>query len=164
MGAIGALEQLTINDVRDFYQNNFTQANVVIGLAGATRRSFRDQVQTDLAKLPKGTPKRNENGQPEQAPGIKIQIVQRETRSTAVSLGFPINVRGQTKTARRSQSWLRTSEQHRPATAIFIRGCARRVGLNYGDYAYIEYSARELFSLSDLGRPSEQIFSGSGLM
>jgi len=92
MGAIGALEKLTLKDVRDFYQSNFTQANVVVGLAGGYPEKFPGQVQTDFAKLPKGSPNGMKLGNPEQAAGTKIQIVQRETRSTAVSLGFPINV------------------------------------------------------------------------
>src|SRR2546429_3443129 len=54
MGAISALEKLTIKDVRDFYQANFTQANLVIGLAVGYPEKFPPQVQADLAKLPQG--------------------------------------------------------------------------------------------------------------
>src|ERR671937_2290395 len=34
LGAVGSLERLTLEDVRDFYRRNYTQANLVIGLAG----------------------------------------------------------------------------------------------------------------------------------
>src|SRR3977135_1970400 len=92
MGAIGALEQLTLKDVRDFYQNNFTQANVVVGLAGGCPEKFPGPVATNCVTLLKGSTDGMKLVNPEQSPGTKIQIVQRETRSTAVSLGFPINV------------------------------------------------------------------------
>src|SRR6266699_951178 len=34
MGKIGSLERLTLGDVREFYRNHYTKANLVIGLAG----------------------------------------------------------------------------------------------------------------------------------
>jgi zinc protease len=34
MGSVSALEKLTVKDLRDFYQANYTRANLVIGLAG----------------------------------------------------------------------------------------------------------------------------------
>src|SRR5437016_13629969 len=74
MGALGALGKLTIKDVRDFYQNNFTQANVVVGLAGGYPEKFPRQVQADFAKLPKGSLNGMKLGNPVQAPGTKIQI------------------------------------------------------------------------------------------
>jgi len=160
MGAIGALEQLTINDVRDFYQNNFTQANVVVGLAGGYPEKFPAQVQTDFAKLRKGSPNGMKLGNPEQAPGIKIQIVQRETRSTAVSLGFPINV------TRPNKDWPALAVvasyfgQHRSSNSYLYQRLREARGLNYGDYAYIEYFPRGMFQFqpdANLGR-QQQIF------
>src|SRR5229473_1257518 len=56
IGAIGALEKMSIKDVRDFYQQNFTQANLVIGLAGGYPEIFPRIVQTDFEKLPAGKP------------------------------------------------------------------------------------------------------------
>ena len=68
-GAIGALEKMTIKDVRDFYQNNFTQANLVMGLAGGYPEKFPAQVQSDFAKLPKGSPNGMKLSRPAQTPG-----------------------------------------------------------------------------------------------
>src|SRR5713101_6160917 len=55
-GAVGALQKMTIKDVRDFYQQNFTQANLVIGLAGGYPEKFPGKVKSDFAKLPTGSP------------------------------------------------------------------------------------------------------------
>jgi zinc protease len=160
MGAIGALEKLTIKDVRDFYQTNFTQANLVIGLAGGYPEKFPGQVQADFAKLPKGSPNGLKLSTPAQTPGTKIQIVQRETRSTAVSLGFPINV------TRPNKDWPALAVvasyfgQHRSSNSYLYQRLREARGLNYGDYAYVEYFPRGMFQFqpdANLGR-QQQIF------
>jgi zinc protease len=160
MGAIGTLEKLTIKDVRDFYQANFTQANLVIGLAGGYPEKFPAQVQADFAKLPKGSPNGLKLSTPTQTPGTKVQIVQRETRSTALSLGFPINV------TRPNKDWPALAVvasyfgQHRSSNSYLYQRLREARGLNYGDYAYIEYFPRGMFQFqpdANLGR-QQQIF------
>jgi zinc protease len=160
MGAISALQKLTIKDVRDFYQSNFTQANLVIGLAGGYPENFPAQVQTDFAKLPKASPNGLKLSQPAQAAGTTIQIVQRETRSTAFSLGFPISV------TRPNKDWPALAVvasyfgQHRSSNSHLYQRLREARGLNYGDYAYIEYFPRGMFQFqpdANLGR-QQQIF------
>lgn len=160
MGAIGALEKLTVKDVRDFYQSNFTQANLVIGLAGGYPEKFPAQVQADFAKLPRGSTNGLKLSTPIQTPGTKIEIVQRETRSTAVSLGFPINV------TRPNKDWPALAVvasyfgQHRSSNSYLYQRLREARGLNYGDYAYVEYFPRGMFQFEpdpNLGR-QQQIF------
>jgi len=160
MGAIGALEKMTIKDVRDFYQSNFTQANLVIGLAGGYPDKFSGQVQADFAKLPKGSPDGLKFSRPLQTPGTRIEIVQRDTRSTAASLGFPINV------TRPNKDWPALAVvasyfgQHRSSNSYLYQRLREARGLNYGDYAYIEYFPRGMFQFEpdpNLGR-QQQIF------
>ncbi|MDX6531233.1 MAG: zinc protease [Blastocatellia bacterium] len=160
MGAISALEKMTINDVRDFYQNNYSQANLVIGLAGGYPEKFPAQLQSDFAKLPKGSPAGLKISTPVQAPGTKIEIVQRETRSTAVSLGFPISV------TRPNKDWPALAivasyfGQHRSSNSYLYQRFREARGLNYGDYSYIEYFPRGMFQFqpdANLGR-QQQIF------
>ena len=160
MGAIGAQEKMTVKDVRNFYQNNFTQANLVIGLAGGYPEKFPGQVRSDFAKLSKGSPNRIKLSRPVQPPGAKIQIVQRETRSTAVSLGFPIAV------MRANKDWPALAVvasyfgQHRSSNSYLYQRLREARGLNYGDYAYVEYFPRGMFQFqpdANLGR-QQQIF------
>ena len=54
MGTVSALDALTLKDVRDFYQTNYTRANLVIGLAGGYPADFPKRVEADFAKLPTG--------------------------------------------------------------------------------------------------------------
>ena len=160
IGAVGALEQMTLKDVRDFYQNNYTHANLVIGLAGGYPEIFPKVVQTDFEKLPAGKPSAVSISPPTQLPGTKIQIVQRETRSTGISLGFPINV------TRADKDWPALAVvasyfgQHRSSNSYLYQRLREARGLNYGDYSYVEYFPRGMFQFQpdpNLGR-RQQIF------
>jgi zinc protease len=159
-GAVSALQNLTLKDVRDFYQTNYTQANLVIGLAGGYPENFPNQVESDFTKLPKGTAARARFARPMQSPGTRIEIVQRETRSTAISLGFPINL------TRADKDWPALAVvqsyfgQHRSSNSYLYQRLREARGLNYGDYAYIEYFPRGMFQFepdANLGR-QQQIF------
>lgn len=159
-GGISALEKMTIKDVRAFYQSNFTQATLVLGLAGGYPEKFPEQVQADFAKLPKGSPAGIKLSRPAQEPGTRIEIVQRETRSTAISLGFPIGV------TRPNKDWPALAVvasyfgQHRSSNSYLYQRLREARGLNYGDYAYIEYFPRGMFQFTpdaNLGR-QQQIF------
>src|SRR5207302_606115 len=157
MGAVSALERMTIKDVRDFYQANYTRANIVIGLAGGYSVDFPKRVEADFAKLPVGAIDQlsPQFTQPRLDAGTKIEIVQRETRSTAISLGFPISV------TRADKDWPALAVvasyfgQHRSSNSYLYQRLREARGLNYGDYAYIEYFPRGMFQFQpdpNLGR------------
>jgi zinc protease len=160
MGAVGALQKMTIKDVRDFYQSNYTRANLVIGLAGGYPEIFPKVVQTDFEKLPPGKPGAVTINPLTQLPGTKIRIVQRETRSTGISLGFPIDV------TRADTDWPALAVvasyfgQHRSSNSYLYQRLREARGLNYGDYSYVEYFPRGMFQFQpdpNLGR-RQQIF------
>ena len=159
-GAVGALERMTLKDVRDFYQANYTQANLVIGLAGGYPEGFPKTLEADFTKMPKGKPTAAKFAFPRQTLGTKIEIVQRETRSSAISLGFPITV------TRADKDWPALTivasyfGQHRSSNSYLYQRLREARGLNYGDYAYIEYFPRGMFQFQpdpNLGR-RQQIF------
>jgi zinc protease len=159
-GAVSALQGMTLKDVRDFYQSNYTQANLIVGLAGGYPDGFPKQVESDFAKLTKGKTASVRYARPMQTPGTRIQIVQRETRSTGISLGFPISV------TRAHKDWPALAVvasyfgQHRSSNSHLYQRLREARGLNYGDYAYIEYFPRGMFQFQpdpNLGR-QQQIF------
>lgn len=159
-GSVSALERLTLDDVRNFYRQHYTQANVVLGLAGGYPSSFPEKVTTDLAKLPAGQPVRAKFEGPKLDPGMHVEIIKRETRSTAFSLGFPISVK------RGDKDWPALAVaasylgQHRSSNSHLYQRLREARGLNYGDYAYIEYFPRGMFQFTpdpNLAR-SSQIF------
>ncbi|HEX7998573.1 MAG TPA: pitrilysin family protein [Pyrinomonadaceae bacterium] len=160
MGSVSALEKLTLADVTGFYRTHYTQANLVVGLAGGYPDDFPSKVLADFAKLPKGKAARTKIAAPTVAPGMKIGIIKRDTRSTAISLGFPIGV------TRADKDWpalmLISSYfgQHRSSNSYLYQRLREARGLNYGDYSYIEYFPRGMFIFQpdpNLGR-QQQIF------
>ena len=159
-GRIGSLEKLTLDDVRQFYRDYYTRANLVIGLAGGYPKGFAEKVETDFANLPSAAADKRRFENPKLSSGMHIEIVERETRSTAISLGFPIDVN------RASKDWpalaLAASYfgQHRSSNSYLYQRLREARGLNYGDYAYIEYFPRGMFQMTpdaNLAR-QQQIF------
>ena len=77
--------------------------------------------------------------------GLEVEILEKDTRATAISFGFPIAVnRAHPDFAALSvaRAWL--GEHRMPAGQLFQR--IREVrGINYGDYAYIEAFPRGMF-------------------
>lgn len=160
VGTVSSLEKLTLDDVRAFYKANYTQANMVLGLAGGYPKDFPERVNADFAKLPSGQPSKPKFETPKLSPGMHIAIVKRETRATALSLGFPINV------TRADKDWPALAVvasyfgQHRSSNSYLYQKLRESRGLNYGDYAYIEYFPRGMFQFTpdpNQGR-STQIF------
>jgi zinc protease len=160
VGRISTLEKLTIEDVRDFYRSHYTAANLVIGLAGGYPKGFAERPEGDFSKLPEGVADKKRFDQPNLAAGTHIDIIKRDTRSTAISLGFPIEVN------RSSKDWAALAlvasyfGQHRSSNSFLYQRLREARGLNYGDYAYVEYFPRGMFLMTpdpNLAR-QQQIF------
>ncbi len=142
LGKVSTLQNLTIDDVRAFYRDHYTGANLVIGLAGGYPKGFAEKVSADFSKLPEGQKDRTHFEYPPLSPGMHIDIVTRDTRSTAISLGFPIALN------RSSKDWPALAVaasylgQHRTSSGRLFQRLREARGLNYGDYAYVEYFPR----------------------
>ncbi len=159
-GKISSLEKLTLQDVKDFYAKNYTQTNLVVGLSGNFDAKFSNQLTADFANLPKGSKSVRKISAPKLADGMKIDIVQRETRATAISMGFPISVNRAHKDYAALALVASYFGQHRSSNSYLYERLRELRGLNYGDYAYIEYFPRGMFQFDpdpNLGR-SQQIF------
>jgi zinc protease len=145
-GTIESMERLTLDEVKEFYRRVYTASGAVIGIAGGYPDGFPARVQTDFAaKLPLGNDLVLVFPQPKKAQGLQMQIVEKNTRGTAISLGFPIPVtRSHPDWAALlvAQSYL---GQHRSSNSFLYKQMRQVRGLNYGDYAYIEYFPRGMF-------------------
>ena len=160
VGTLSALERLTIDDVRAFYRQHYTRPRLVLGMAGGYPAAFARKVQADFNKLPAGTPGKMPIDAPKVDPGMRIEIIKRDTRSTGISLGFPLDA------TRRDRDWPALAVvasyfgQHRSSNSYLYQRLRELRGLNYGDYAYIEYFPRGMFQFQpdpNLGR-TRQIF------
>ncbi|QTD51046.1 M16 family metallopeptidase [Sulfidibacter corallicola] len=160
-GHIGAIEKITLEDIKAFYAEHYTRANLVLGFSGNFAPEFIDDVKRDFATLPAGSvEKRAELPKPADIDGLKVRILEKETRATAISFGFPIEVnRAHPDFA---ALWLARSYfgEHRSSNSYLYQRIREIRGMNYGDYAYIEYFPRGMFQFQpdpNLAR-QQQIF------
>jgi zinc protease len=159
-GAVSSLEKLTVADLVRFYKTNLTRANLTIGVAGGFPDGFLDRVKKDFMRLPDGTPATLKLPETKPPRGIRVTMVEKNTRSVAYSIGFPIAVRRghpDYPALLLAQSYF---GQHRSSGGRLFDRMRQARGLNYGDYAYIEYFPRGMFQLEpdpNLAR-QQQIF------
>ncbi len=144
-GTVSSLQKLTLADLQEFYKKNYTQANLTIGLAGGYPAQFVERVKKDFAALPAGDEIEIALPEPKRAQGIRVTMIEKQTRSVAYSIGFPIDVkRGDPDYPALliAQSYF---GQHRMSGGRLYDRMRHLRGLNYGDYAYIEYFPRGMF-------------------
>ncbi len=159
-GHVSDLESITLDEVREFYKQHFTQANLTLGLAGGYDNEFKRRVLGDLAQLPEGQDSLNDIPAAPAFEGRHAVIVEKETPAVAVSFGFPIDVR------RGDDDWVALwlarsyLGEHRSSNSHLYQRIREARGMNYGDYAYVEYFPRGMFRTmpnANLGR-QQQIF------
>jgi zinc protease len=160
LGYVSSVEKLTIEDVKSFYRENYTQTNVVLGMAGDFSDAFLNKVKRDLGSLPASGQGKLTLPDVKQPDGFEAQIIEKDTRSTAISFGFPIEVNRSHPDF--AALWLVRSYlgEHRSFNGRLMVRMREIRGLNYGDYAYIEYFPRGMFLFHpdpNLGR-KQQIF------
>jgi len=160
LGAVSDIDSITLDDVRAFYRQHYTIANMTVGLSGGYPESFPVRISRDLQKL--GAGERTELDIPP-APVIEgrhAAIIEKETPGVAVSFGFPIELR------RGDPDWVALwlvrsyLGEHRSTNSHLFQRIRETRGMNYGDYAYIEYFPRGMFQFhpdTNLGR-QQQIF------
>ncbi len=158
LGTVAGIRGLTLDDVKSFVRQRYVRGDVVVGLGGALPSDLVPRLQRELAALPEGgapPPTQIAARRPE---GIEVEIVEKETRGTALSLGHPIDVvRGHPDFVALwlARAWL---GEHRSSTSHLYQRIREVRGMNYGDYAYIEAFPRGMFqSIPDpnLGRRAQ---------
>ena len=143
-GTVSSLEKITLDDCKAFYRSQYTQSNLYLGVTGGFPSQLVDRMRADFKVLPASTgfkPRTQHAKLPERS---RIVIVDKDTRSVAFSIGYPIDV---TRASQDYAGLLLVSSylgQHRMGGRLFDRMREKR-GLNYGDYAYIEYFPRGMF-------------------
>ena len=157
LGTIAGIKAITLDDVKKFIADNYNASNVVVGLSGDYPDTLVKRLTTDLGSLGSGD---EEKTIAQLAPfkgkspsGLEVQIVKKDTRATAISMGHPIPV---TRNAADfaalnvARAWL---GEHRASMSHLYDRIREARGLNYGDYAYIEF----------FNRPGAQFFPSPGI-
>jgi zinc protease len=139
------LESITLDDVRAFHAAHYSQANLGIGLAGGYPESFRARLLDDAGRLPAGRANALEVPVPTFVSGRHATVVEKETPAVAVSFGFPLAIgRGDPDWVALwlVRSWL---GEHRSSVAHLYQRIREARGMNYGNYAYVEYFPNGMF-------------------
>ncbi|MEW5702173.1 MAG: pitrilysin family protein [Candidatus Zixiibacteriota bacterium] len=139
VGLPTSLRLITLDDIKQFYRTHYTAGNVVIGIGGGYDPALVERLKTGLSALPPDAPAVVAKPVPARPEGIDVTLVEKETQSTAISIGFPIDVlRGDRDFYALwiANSWL---GEHRNSSSHLYQVIREERGMNYGDYSYIEY-------------------------
>jgi zinc protease len=139
LGTVAGIEVITLDDVKEFVAKAYTRAALEVGLSGDLPQGLEARLGRELAKLAAGPALPAPSGvagRPQK--GIAVDIIQKETRATAISLGRPIAVtrsHPDFPALYLARTWL---GEHRSSTSHLYQRIRELRGMNYGDYAYIE--------------------------
>jgi zinc protease len=146
LGTVAGIDAITLDDVRDFVARAYTRAALDVGLAGSLPDSLETTLGREIGKLAEGPAVAAPAGVVGKAQeGISVDIIEKETRATAISFGHPIAVtRSHADYAPLylARTWL---GEHRSSSSHLFQRIREVRGMNYGDYAYIEAFPRGMY-------------------
>ncbi len=160
VGSVAGIDAITLEDVREFQAARYSQANVRIGIAGGYSDADLVALQTVVGALPVGTAAERPPVVAKATSGLSVEIVEKDTRATAISLGHAIPV------TRSHPDWVALwlarawLGEHRASSGRLFNRIREVRGMNYGNYAYIEAFPGGMygfFPAANLGRRA-QIF------
>jgi zinc protease len=147
-GTVEGLKSITLDDVKRFYQEHYTQAGLMLGVAGGYPKGYVEALQKDLSALPKGTAGRMALPALPKVQGRNFTLLDKETASVGINFGFPLPV----TRADADYFPLMVANsflgEHRTFHGRLMQQLRGARGLNYGDYSYIEYYESPPFTSS----------------
>lgn len=138
LGTVAGLTAITLDDVRQFVKRMYTAGNLRVGVSGDVPAEMMTALKGALASLPPGPAAPRAAVRGTRPSGLEVEIIEKDTRATAISLGLPIPVtRAHPDFAALSVArvWL---GEHRISFGRLYQRLREIRGMNYGDYAYIE--------------------------
>lgn len=159
LGTVAGIDAITLDDVKAFYAKAYTRGAVRVGISGDVSDAMIASLKAQLARLPQGAGLPATSVPQGRKPnGLEVEIVEKNTRATAISFGLPLDV---TRTHPDfaalwlTKTWL---GEHRSSSAHLYQRIREERGMNYGDYAYIEAFPRGMFQFfpnPNLGRKAQ---------
>ena len=138
LGTIAGINAVTLDDVKQFAKTMYTRSNLTLGVSGDAPDELIRTVQSSLATLPGGPAAPRVKVDGARPSGVQVEIVEKDTRATAISFGFPIEVtrsHADFPALSVARAWL---GEHRISSGRLFQRIREIRGINYGDYAYIE--------------------------
>jgi zinc protease len=145
VGTVAGIESITLDDVRAFIASAYSRANLTLGVAGNVPDEMLARLKEEASKLPEGKKSSPREVAARTPSGIEVEIIEKDTRATAISFGHPIAVtrsHPDFPALSVARAWL---GEHRSSVSHLYNRIRETRGMNYGDYAYIEAFPRGMF-------------------
>jgi zinc protease len=142
-GTVEGLESISIDDIKAFHRTAYVQDNVRIGIAGGYDAALIDRIERDFSSLPPGKPASVALPVPKPIENLEVFIVEKPNRSTAISLGFPIEVTRADKDFFPLMVANSYFGEHRTFNGVLMNELRGLRGLNYGTYSYSEHFVQD---------------------
>ena len=146
LGTVAGIDAITLDDVQQFARKSYARGNLVLGVSGDAPDDLIALLRRAALTLPAGqaaAPKPAIAGT--RPSGLEVEIIEKDTRATAISFGLPIGVtrsHPDFPALSVARVWL---GEHRSSSGQLYQRLREVRGLNYGDYAYIEAFPRGMF-------------------
>lgn len=158
IGTESGLKAITLQDCIAHRKKVLGQARLIVGIAGGYDNAALGQLEARLSSLPQGEGIAKLD--PPQAPKDRtFLLVEKPAQSTAVSMGFNIDV----KRGHPDFYALRLAAayfgEHRQQLGRLFDEIREKRGMNYGNYAYVEEFVQEgwgRFALNNIPRRHQQ--------
>jgi zinc protease len=138
-GKSESVKSITLDDVKQHYQNYFTNSNLMIGIAGNYSAEFMNSLLSDMKSLPSGSPMPAVKLIPAQPDGIDVQIITKDAFGSAIFMGFPMDI---TRSSDEFAALMVANSflgEHRKSYGVLYDKIRTTRSMNYGDYSYIEW-------------------------
>ncbi|HEY0555320.1 MAG TPA: pitrilysin family protein, partial [Thermoanaerobaculia bacterium] len=139
LGTVEGLQHITLDDVKTFYREHYTQANLTLGVAGGYPADYVARLTRDLAALPAGRKERRELPPAPKVEGHNFTLVEKQTGSVGINFGYPLPI---TRADADYYPLMVANSflgEHRTMNGRLMNELREARGLNYGDYSYIEF-------------------------
>lgn len=137
-GYVSSVRAITLDDVNSFYRAHYVRNNVVVGIGGGYPAGYAARVRKDMDGLPEGRVQPVAAPAPKKPSGVKVLLVEKDTKASAVSLGYPIDL------LRNDPDFMPLLVansyfgEHRNSVGRLYQAIRESRGMNYGNYSYIE--------------------------
>jgi zinc protease len=135
---VQGLKATTLDDVKAYYKQMYTTGRIWLGIAGGYPSGFVARMKQDFSKLPDGKFEPVVLPHGESISGLEIDIVQKPSRATAISMGHPIPLTRKDKEHYALMVANSYFGEHRTFNGVLMNRLRGDRGLNYGSYSYIE--------------------------
>jgi len=145
-GTVDGLKSITLDDVKRFYQDHYTQGNLMLGIGGGYPGDYLARFEKDLSALPVGKKERTPLPPAPRVEGHKLTLIDKQTGSVGINFGYAVPI----SRADADYYPLMVANsflgEHRTFHGRLMNSLRGDRGLNYGDYSYIEYWANPPFT------------------